>query len=331
MPVSDSDLDRNPTRRAIATRLATADEPVAGPDLAAALDISRAAVWKQIEALRDAGFGIASDDAGYRLTDVPEFGGAAIECGLDAPFAVEAHASIGSTNDRARELAAAGADDAVVVADEQTGGRGRLDREWSSPSGGAWTSVVLRPSLPPAETPLFTLAAAVAVVEAAAEAGVEAGIKWPNDVIVPDSVRDASDGTGRGGHKLAGVLTEMEGETDRVDWVVVGIGLNANVPAEALPDDATSLAIECGEPAVRRDVVRSVLERLHSFRSAPETVVPAWREHALTLGERVRVETPRKEIVGEAVDIERDGTLVVRNEQREERVRAGDCEHLRPT
>ncbi|MFW5963627.1 MAG: biotin operon repressor, partial [Natronomonas sp.] len=126
---------------------AVGDGPVGGPELAERLEISRAAVWKHVEALREDGFEIESRDDGYVLTSVPEFGGAAVEFGLEAPFEVEYHDALGSTNDRARELAAEGHGDVVVLADEQTGGRGRLERAWSSPSGGIWFSIVCRPDL----------------------------------------------------------------------------------------------------------------------------------------------------------------------------------------
>jgi BirA family biotin operon repressor/biotin-[acetyl-CoA-carboxylase] ligase len=176
---------------------ALAEGPVSGPKLAEDLDISRAAVWKHVEALREVGFDIESREDGYVLTEVPEFGGAAVEFGLEAPFEVEYHDSIGSTNDRARELAAAGAEDVVVLADEQTGARGRLDRAYSSPSGGVWLSIVCRPELPPAQVPIYTLATAVATAEALRDVGVDAGIKWPNDVLVEGSEA-----------KIVGILTE---------------------------------------------------------------------------------------------------------------------------
>ncbi|WP_129113275.1 biotin--[acetyl-CoA-carboxylase] ligase [Halegenticoccus tardaugens] len=375
------------TRRALLDALAAG--PVSGPALADSLGVSRAAVWKQVEALRGEGFGIESDGSGYRIASLPEYGGAAIEYGLDAPYAVEYHDSIGSTNDRARELAAEGAADVAVVADEQTGSRGRLDRPWSSPAGGVWLSLVLRPSRPPSHVPAFTLAAAVATTRAAREVGVDAGIKWPNDVLVSETsegtpeaesggvlVSDANEGkseansdrvlvsetsegtpeaesggvlvsdanggksdvksgekeafSDRGGRKLAGVLTEMEGEADRVSWLVVGVGVNANVDAADLPARATSLLEERGEPVDRRAFVQRLLSELHRLRERPEEVLPAWREHALTLGRRVRVDTPGGTIEGEAIDVEFPGALVVRTSEGEETVYAGDCEHLRP-
>lgn len=296
------------------------DGPVGGPALAERLDVSRAAVWKHVEALRDAGFEIASEEDGYRLMSVPEYGGPAVEFGLDAPFEVEYHETLDSTNRRARELASGGAEDVAVLADAQTGGRGRLDREWASPSGGVWLSLVLRPELPPARIPVYTLAAAVATARAAREIGVDAHIKWPNDVLVA---------TGGGERKLAGILTEMEGEADRVSWVVVGIGVNANVEAGELPGTATSLREQVGD-VNRRAFVQRLLSEFDALRGDPETVLAAWREHALTLGRRVRVETPSEEVVGEARDVEPPGTLVVETDDGPVRVSAGDCEHLRP-
>ena len=306
---------------------ALSEGPVTGPELAERLDVSRAAVWKHVEALREAGFAIDSEEAGYVLSEVPEFGGAAVEYGLDAPFEVEFHDSIPSTNARARELAAEGATDTVVLADEQTGGRGRLDREWSSPSGGIWLSLLVRPDVPPAHAPAFTLAAAVAVARAAREAGVDARIKWPNDVVV--SGEDA--GGNRIERKLAGVLTEMEGEADRVSWVVVGMGINANVDPADLPSEAEPATLSAAVGSVnRRLFTQRVVEAFDDLRSDPAAVIPAWREHAATLGKRVRVDTPGGEVVGEAVDVEFPGTLVVDTGDERVRVTAGDCEHLRP-
>ncbi|MCG1003675.1 MULTISPECIES: biotin--[acetyl-CoA-carboxylase] ligase [Halobacterium] len=311
----------NETRRAVLDALA--DGPVAGPALAERLGISRTAVWKHVEALREAGFAVESAADGYVLASVPEYGAEAIEFGLEAPFDVEYHDALPSTNDRARELAAEGASDAVVLADRQTGGRGRRGREWSSPSGGVWLSLVLRPDVPPARAPLVTLAAAVAVTDAAREAGVDAAIKWPNDCIVP------REGAERGGDKLAGVLTEMEGEASRVSWVVVGVGVNVDVDPEELAGDATSVRAEGGETD-RRLFVQRFLERFDALRGDPEAILDAWRERAATLGERVRVETADGDIVGDAVDVTEHGALVVDTDDGQRVVHAGDCQHLRP-
>jgi len=311
----------NDTRRAVLDALA--DGPTPGPAIADALDVSRAAVWKHVEALREAGFAVESGDDGYVLADVPEYGGPAVEFRLEAPFDVEYHDAVASTNDRARELATEGAEDVVVLADRQTGGRGRRDREWSSPAGGVWASLVLRPDLPPARVPLLTLAAAVAVTDAAREAGVDAAIKWPNDVVVPDEASE------RGGRKLAGVLTEMEGEASRVSWVVVGTGVNANVDPAALDGEATSVRAEAGDVS-RRVFVQRVLERFDELRADPDGVLDTWRERAATLGQRVRVDLGDETVEGDAVDVTEHGALVVATDDGERVVHSGDCQHLRP-
>lgn len=308
------------TRRALLSALE--DGPVAGPELADRLDVSRAAVWKQVEALRAEGLTIDSTDDGYVVEGVSEFGAAGIEFELEAPYSVEFYDSIGSTNDRARELASDGAANVAVVADEQTGGRGRLDREWSAPSGGVWISVVLQPDVPPAHAPIFTLAAAVAAVRACREAGVDAEIKWPNDLLVGES-------GDRGGRKLAGILTEMEGEADRVSWLVVGIGVNANVEVADLPEGATSMREAVGD-VDRRRFAQRLLETIHDLVEDPEPVLPEWRRYARTIGMDVRIETPSGVVEGEAVDVEFPGGLVVETDEGRTTVHAGDCEHLRP-
>lgn len=259
---------------------------------------------------------------------IPEYDAAAIERGLDAPFAVEYHDSIGSTNDRARELAAAGETSVVVLADEQTGGRGRLDRAWSSPSGGIWCSVVVRPERPRERIPILTLVAAVAATGAAREAGVDAGIKWPNDVLVPGGL--TADQPGRGGHKLAGILTETAHTEAGEQAVILGIGMNANLDPDRLPEGSTSMSAQIGS-VDRRVVVQRLLERFDELRRrSDDAVLDAWRAHALTLGRQVRVETDGDPIVGEAVDVAAPGSLVIDTSHGRERVHAGDCEHLRP-
>ncbi|WP_424006486.1 biotin--[acetyl-CoA-carboxylase] ligase [Haloferax denitrificans] len=366
------------TRRALLDALAAG--PVSGPELADRLGVSRAAVWKHVESLRDEGFGVESADDGYVVTDVPEYGGPAIEYGLDADYDVEFHETLDSSNDRARDLAAEGASDVVVVAREQTASRGRKRREWSAPDGGVWLSLLVRPDEPPAYAPLYTLAMAVAVCDAAREAGVDAKIKWPNDVIVSEandnssgapasdvvatseasgsssanadgvSANEVSGGSpaqaggssknsdtpvdsdtpaDRGYRKLCGILTEMEGEADRVSWLVIGPGINVNLDPAALPEGATSVAAEAG-PVERRVFVQRVLERFDELRGDLDAVLPAWRERADTLGRRVRVHTASGVVEGDAIDVEHPGTLVVRTDEGEKRVHAGDCEHLRP-
>jgi BirA family biotin operon repressor/biotin-[acetyl-CoA-carboxylase] ligase len=323
--------DVNETRRAILD--AVEEGPASGPELADDLGVSRTAVWKAVEALREEGFGIDAGEDGYVLTKVPEYGAGAVQYHLSPGFSVEYHDAIPSTNARAREIAreaqsAPGDGSGVVVlSEEQTGGRGRLDREWTSPPGGVWMSVLLRPDLPPARAPLLTLAAAVATAQAVGCAGVDAGdegpmvgLKWPNDVLAVDGGEE---------RKLAGILTEMEGETDEVSWVVVGIGVNANVDARDLPEGATSLQALAGD-VDRGRFVADVLGAFGALQAAPGEILSAWRDRSLTLGRRVRIEKRDGEaVIGEAVGVEPPGALLVDAGTGTVRVHAGDCEHLR--
>jgi BirA family biotin operon repressor/biotin-[acetyl-CoA-carboxylase] ligase len=182
---------------------------------------------------------------------------------------------------------------------------------------------VLDPSLPAAHVPLVTLAAGVAVVDACRAVGVDATLKWPNDVLVGD------DDSERGGRKLSGILTEMEGEADRVSWLLVGIGLNANIAGDALPAGATSLQEQVG-PVDRRAVLQTILESLSTLVADPDTVLDRWRGYSSTLGRTVCVDTGREQIKGEAVDVQFPGALVVDTDSGEQIVHAGDCDHLRP-
>lgn len=258
-----------------------------------------------------------------------------IATGLDAPFDIEFHDTIGSSNDRARDLGERAARETVVVAAEQTSPRGRSGRDWSSPPGGVWASVLLHPTCRADQVPVYTLAAAVAVARACRETGVDARIKWPNDILVGETPADEGTGEGsvpaRGGRKLAGILTESAAEGGRVSWLVLGIGLNANVDPDVLPSDAdaTSLRVELGRDVDRRRLLQRLLEELHQLRRDLDVVLPAWRDLADTLGSHVRIETADGIIEGEAVDIEFPGALVVRTKAGVERVLSGDCTHLR--
>ncbi|MCG0238332.1 MAG: biotin--[acetyl-CoA-carboxylase] ligase [Firmicutes bacterium] len=211
---------------------------------------------------------------------------------------------------RAREGAPEGL---VVLAEEQTGGKGRLGRRWHSPPGqGIWMTVVLRPPLPPAEVPRLTLVAAVAVAGAIRQvAGLPVGIKWPNDIVCRD-------------RKLCGILTEMEADMERVHFAAVGIGINVNQDPAAFPPElretATSLRAELGAPVDRAALLRAVLAELEAGYDAllagrfAAEVLPRWRECSVTLGRRVRVTpvVPGAEVLtGLAREVAEDGALIL--------------------
>lgn len=306
----------NPRQRAVLAALVGG--PVEPAALGDRLELPGAAVVSHVDALREHDFEIERGLDGFVLEGVPDYG-YGVQAGLDAPFVVDYQPSVVSTNDRARELAEAGETDVAVLADEQTSGRGRLDRGWASPPGGIYCSVLVRPVLPPDRLGLLTLAAAVAAAEAAAPAGVEAACKWPNDLQGPD------------GRKLAGLLAETATRDGAVEWVVVGLGLNANVDPEVLPPEATSLQALAGGPVDRRAVTQAFIEAFDGWRRDPDGAREAWRERSATLGREVWVRTAEEELVGRATDVDAAGALLVETDDGTRRIAAGDCEHLRPT
>lgn len=238
-----------------------------GAEVARRLGVSRAAVWKRIERLRAQGYGIeAVAGRGYRLVRdsdllLPD----AIRKHLHAKLLrgeIVHHSTIDSTNRLAAELARGGAvEGTIVVAEQQTAGRGRLGRTWVSPASvNLYMSVVLRPRIPPLEVPRLTLVAGLAVAEAIRDSGAfQPRIKWPNDVLLA-------------GRKVAGVLTELEAEADRVRFVIVGIGVNLNATRTDFPPDlktkATSLLLAGGVPVDRAAFTGRLLTRLDAAYAA---------------------------------------------------------------
>jgi len=228
-----------------------------------------------------------------------------------------------STNELARREAEAGAAEGLVlVAEQQTAGRGRLGRAWVSPPGGLWFSIILRPSLGVAQIPLVGLAAAIATAAAIEETtGLHPRLKWPNDVLV-------------GGRKVAGLLLEAGPvRRDSPAWLVAGIGINVNVAPEALPSrpryPATSLAAATGGSADRGRLLRALLRRLNrdydELRArGGEDILAQWRARSETLGRVVQVSTASETIEGLARDVDETGALLVRTRGADRRIVAGD-------
>jgi BirA family biotin operon repressor/biotin-[acetyl-CoA-carboxylase] ligase len=306
------------------------DEFVSGEAISDKLGLSRAAVWKHVNALRAQGYRIDAIPArGYRLVAIPDRLGPLelrpLLATHDLGQALHWREELASTNDLAKELAEDGAANGeVVVAERQTAGRGRRGRSWASPAGkNLYLSVVLRPDLPLHRAPELTIVASVAVCEAVREAGVDAAIKWPNDILA-------------GGRKLAGILTEMAADPDRVQWVVVGVGVNLNSTPADLPEElrpiATSVAAERGGEVSRPLFAAALLGRLETWvdRHAAEGFAPvreAWRSLSCTLGRTVRVAAGEGEVTGVAEDVDAAGALLVRRADGElVRVVGGDVE-----
>ncbi len=293
---------------------------VSGEVLSRELKITRSAVWKYIEELRYEGYIIeAVTRRGYRINYMPDaLHPREINRYLKTVRmgkAIEYFQVLDSTNRRAKELAWGDAPEGTIVAaEEQTGGRGRLDHNWVSPRGGIWVSVILRPLLLPHQASLLTLLAAVAVVQAVKEVtGLSAEIKWPNDLFM-------------NGKKIAGILTEMNAEIDLINYVVIGIGINANVCTSKFPEDlakiAGSLKETLGKEVTRPLLLAAILHRLEVLCDKAQEkgfgeIILEWKKHDLTIGREIQVNGPDGMVAGECVGINENGALMIETGQKE--------------
>jgi BirA family biotin operon repressor/biotin-[acetyl-CoA-carboxylase] ligase len=314
----------------ILTALRGAGGGVSGAELSQALGISRAAIWARIEELRSLGYEIeASPHLGYRLVSAPDLLHADdLLSGLGKTKAIgrdiQVFEETTSTNDVIEKLARDGVKEgAVVFAESQTQGRGRMGRKWvSPPRKGLWFSILLRPAMRPAMVTQLTIVAATGLFRAIrAQTGITPEIKWPNDILIR-------------GKKVAGILTELSAELDKVKYVILGMGVSVNLSAADFPADvrkiATSLRIECGKPVDRAALAIRILQELdHDYHRIGvgefEAVADEWEEHCATLGQNVLINIGGRTIRGTAESLDTDGALLLRTQHgRLERIIGGD-------
>lgn len=303
---------------------------VSGDQISQRLGITRQGLWKHIQELKEIGYDIvAVPHLGYQLISSPDrLFDFEVSRNLSTKFIgrkIYYFDSLASTMTPAMELGIEGAPEgALVIAEAQEKGRGRLGRAWVSPKyKGIYLSLILRPRVLPVQTTIFTLLAAVSICEAVRKiSGLSPRIKWPNDILIE-------------GRKLGGILTELNAETDKVNFIILGIGLNVNNDKKSLIEGAVSLKEQAGvcfdRTALLQEILRKIEENYLLFQKedAP-SIVEKWRRHALTLGRRVKVSSRRGEIEGEAFDIDTDGGLLIRRDSgTTEKVMAGDVVHCR--
>ena len=300
---------------------------ISGQYLSDRLGISRTAVWKYISSLKKQGYEIeAVPNKGYRLVAspdvlIPEELYPLLKTSVLGRRIIHSE-TLDSTSTLAKEIAPQQQEGTVVIAEEQTGGRGRLGRKWYSPRGGGiWASLILKPRIRPEKAYQLTQVAAVAVVKAIRETtGILAGIKWPNDIII-------------NGKKVCGILTEMNAEADAVNHIILSIGLNVNPGEEGIPHDLgdkmTFLDIECGFSVSRKRLLAVLLDELEKaylkfLENGFDSVAADCRRFSILLGREVRVEQMDRAFQGKAVQITEDGALLVETAEGKVEIISGD-------
>ncbi|MEK3886050.1 biotin--[acetyl-CoA-carboxylase] ligase [Bacillus sp. FSL K6-3431] len=306
-------------KKQLISALSRADyEFISGQALADLIGCSRTAIWKQIEELRKTGFEIeAIRKKGYRIITKPDrLSENEILMGLETKVLgrnILHFDTIDSTQTKANEEARNGAPEGmIIIAEEQTNGRGRMARQWhSSKHKGIWMSLVLRPNLSPDKAPQFTLITAIAVARAIEEAtGIEPEIKWPNDILFK-------------GKKMTGILTELQAEADKINFIIIGIGLNVNQETIDFPEDvrkiATSLAIENGGKVSRVVLLQYILKNFEKYYQlyvekgfGPLKVI--WESYVMSIGKSIIARTITGEIAGKALGITEEGVLKVEDD-----------------
>jgi len=303
---------------------------ISGEELGKRLKMTRTAIWKRVNRLRELGYEIASSPRrGYSLVSAPDLL-------LPEEIEPELHTKsfgkqiifyheLTSTQDVARELARQGVEEGtVVIAEAQSHGKGRKGREWSSvPGQGIQISVILRPKLRPSQSIQIPLVAGVAVAQAIIDVtSLKPRIKWPNDLMI-------------GRKKVGGILTEMNAEIDRIDYVVLGIGLNVNTPQSQFPKEireiATSLAEESGGPVSRVKLFQSFLEEFEELygefiSSGFQTIREQWKAMSNTIGASVELrDMDGGKMRGKILDMDEEGALLLQKGDKSiERILAGD-------
>ena len=298
----------------ILAALRSADGYVSGQELCEKFGVSRTAVWKAINQLKQAGYEIeAVQNKGYHIVSSPDIlSRTELESNRKTTWVGEEihyFDSTDSTNTRAKRLAEDGAvHGTLVVADEQTGGRGRRGRVWESQKGvSIYMSLVLKPEIEPNHASMLTLITAMAVAGGIEKTtGLECKIKWPNDIVI-------------NGKKICGILTEMSAQFDYINHIVIGIGINVHNESfpEELQDHAGSLLLECGKRVHRADLIEAFLEefeRLYAIYLQTEDLSALQEEYDQLLvnrGRQVRVLDPKEPFEGKAMGITKKGELIV--------------------
>lgn len=287
---------------------------VSGEKISNLLNVSRTAVWKNINSLKEEGYKIDSvSRKGYKLMSSPNIlSHEEIEPYLNTTYIgrnILYFDTIDSTNKKAKDIADSSSDGTVVISEEQTAGRGRLGRSWTSTKGKSLLiSILLKPNIDPSKVSNITLLGAVALVKTLENFGIEGLIKWPNDIIINDK-------------KIAGILTEMSGEINQVNYIVMGIGVNLYVKSEEFPEDirhkAGSILSETGELIDRKEFTGKFLNYFEKYYQEYflgnnfKEIAKISKEKSILLGKEVRIISRDNTYEAKVLDITEEGHLLI--------------------
>lgn len=302
---------------------------ISGEMISKQLGISRAAIWKYINQLKEEGYIFESSSRkGYKLSSCPDILSSPEITPLLNTKSIGLNMihfdTINSTNIKAKELASSDVSDGtVVVSEEQTAGRGRLGRTWISPKNkGVWMSIILRPHIDPIYASRVTLVAAAAVFNAMKDLQIPALIKWPNDIVLNNK-------------KVCGILTEMSAELNRIHYLVIGIGVNVNTDADEFPEEikdiATSIKAEINNHIDRKALLAGIINHfeplyneLVNYNNIAASI-DICRNNSIFLGKNVKILKFGKEYIVKALDIDHEGQLIVEHEDgTEEKIFSGE-------
>lgn len=310
--------------------LLEAKEHLSGEEISEKLGVSRTAIWKHINALKEDGYDIeAVPRKGYLLKNrVDKLLKTEIITELNLKYwnkeNIFTYDQVDSTNIIGKKFAAEGKEEGTfIIAEEQTKGKGRMGREWVSTYGkGIWLSFILRPEIVPVRASEITFVIAVGIMEGIKKhIKKEVKIKWPNDILLE-------------GKKIVGILTEISAEMERINYIVAGIGINANQDLEDFPEEirfkATSLKINTGKHINRNQLLREIIQEMERvyyiyINEGFKKILDLWKENNITLGRRVKAITFEGEIIGIAEKIDDEGYLIIKDDNgKENKILAGD-------
>ncbi len=298
--------------------LKESDNYVSGEEISKGLGITRASVWKHIKVLKEDVYEIVGvSNKGYKLVNSPDL---ILKSDINKYLTtryigqnIEYFKSLSSTNDKAKLLGNSIdiKDGTIIIAEEQSGGKGRLGRYWSSPKGGLWLSIILRPNIEPTNAHKITQIASAALIKTLNNYGIDAKIKWPNDIYLNNK-------------KICGILTEMKCDMDRINYIVVGVGINVNINSnnilEELKNTATSLKIETNISYDRNKLLALFLNNFEYLyidfieKNIYSEVAEISKTHSLIINKQAFLVTSRGKEKVNCIGLDDNGELIVLDE-----------------